>query len=173
MGNCVNGFDNLGFLTGTSSSLFLSVCSYVQRFLEVNYNAHSLLKDLLRGLKPGDGSQLGNPQLHPEYALYSPNPFFQFQEPRRITNAEHLYLIDGGSDGVNIPLHPFLQKARRVDVILAFDVTGDVMNYPNGTTLQNAIYRYHQDNDTVFVQSHSGIIRLVFPSVPSRSEERV
>lgn len=40
------------------------------------------------------------------------------------TNAE-LQLIDGGSNGENIPLNPLLVKAREVDVIIAVDGSSD------------------------------------------------
>ena len=77
-----------------------------------------------------------NPKLHADYALYSPNPFFQYgKKNTSIWESPDLYLVDGGDDGQNIPFHPFLNVARNVDIILAYDMSNERDNYLMGPYL--------------------------------------
>ncbi|KAK8217483.1 Lysophospholipase 1 [Zalaria obscura] len=130
---CVRGFDNTGFVMGTSSTLFnqflleinnqttLDIPSFVQTALE------SILTDI------GEDED--------DIADY-PNPFYHFNnDTSRIANDDMLTLVDGGEDLQNIPLHPLIQPERNVDVIFAVDSSADTAdpqpapNWPNGTSL--------------------------------------
>ena len=123
---CVRGFDNVGYVMGTSSSLFN------QFLLNVNQSsipqlAKSFVNDIL-----GDFSDTNN-----DIAQYQPNPFYGYNtETSAVYREPSLTLVDGGEDLENIPLHPLIQPFRHVDVIFAVDSSADTNNYwPNGTAL--------------------------------------
>lgn len=123
---CTKGFDNAGFLMGTSSSLFnililqlpaAGLSSILRQFAE----------DVLSDLAHSDG----------DIADYSPNPFYKVN-PHLNPSADEkrLTLVDGGEDGQNVPLHPLIQPARNLDVVFAVDSSADnTYNWPNGTSL--------------------------------------
>ncbi|KAH7110130.1 lysophospholipase, partial [Dendryphion nanum] len=126
--SCVSGFDNIGFVVGTSSSLFN------QAYLQINgTNAPKRLVDFVSG-KLAD---VGNKNSDVSDWV---NPFYQLNAQEN-TNADSqiLPLVDGGEDLQNIPLHPLLQPSRRVDVIFAVDSSADTASpgayWPNGTSL--------------------------------------
>ena len=123
--DCVRGFDNVGFVMGTSSSLFNS-------FL-LNVNS-TTVPDLAKKLISKILESVGND--NNDIADYSPNPFFGVNpDTSRNANSTGLTLVDGGSDLQNIPLHPLIQPERSVDVIFAIDSSADTANWPNGTSL--------------------------------------
>ncbi|OBA20086.1 FabD/lysophospholipase-like protein [Metschnikowia bicuspidata var. bicuspidata NRRL YB-4993] len=171
---CLSGYDNMGLITGTSSGLFNTVFQYVYKMiLQMEELCSSILSMLLRifGItshpKPNDF-------VHPEYALYSPNPFKGVIAPatmgRQISNAQSLLLADGGDDGQNIPFHPMLVKGRKVEVLFAFDATSDLENFPNGTTLKHTAGRYHSLNSSLRlpVFLFDGEKHRIFPKVPTQ-----
>lgn len=176
---CVSGFDNVGFITGTSSSLFNHVFFSVYKLLEsYELDAVSLIETTLKSLGlSSEWKALKNPKLHADYALYSPNPFFQYgKKNTSIWESPDLYLVDGGDDGQNIPFHPFLNVARNVDIILAYDMSNERDNYPNGTVLARTSQRYKQTNNTnieiPYFRLPDGItskpiIKSIFPKVPT------
>ncbi|KAM7222887.1 putative lysophospholipase catalytic domain containing protein [Rhypophila decipiens] len=129
-GSCVNGFDQLGFVMGTSSSLF-------NQFLLQNISAAdtkipaivvSAIEKILASISNDNN----------DIAQYTPNPFYKYN-PSANPSAEspELSLVDGGEDLQNIPLHPLIQPTRKVDVIFAIDSSADTpYNWPNGTALR-------------------------------------
>lgn len=142
--HCVNGFDNAGFVLGTSSTLFN------QFLLQLNSTglegivydfAHDILTDL------GED--------YDDIAIYEPNPFANISSVNTsIRHAPWLDLVDGGEDLQNIPLTPLIQPARDVDVILAFDNSADTeYNWPNGTSMVATYERQFSPavaNSTIF-----------------------
>lgn len=140
-GTCIAGFDNAGFVMGTSSSLFN------QFILQLNstgitgivYNlAQSILQDL--------GSDSA------DIAIYAPNPF-KGAVQSNISTADWLTLVDGGEDNQNVPLHPLIQPERSVDVIFAFDNSADTNNsWPDGASLVATYERQFgiEGNGTIF-----------------------
>ncbi|KAG9650594.1 lysophospholipase Plb2, partial [Aureobasidium melanogenum] len=125
---CVRGFDNAGYVMGTSSSLFN------QAFLQIN-GSTGLINEALTAIL----SEIG--QDNDDIANY-PNPFFGVNNATsRSADTDQLTLVDGGEDGQNIPLHPLIQPERHVDVIFAIDSSADTTtdngaaNWPNGTSL--------------------------------------
>jgi lysophospholipase len=149
-GSCVEGFDQAGYVMGTSSTLFN------QFLLQINSTAipsfiATALTDIL--------TTLGNDQ--DDIAQYQPNPFFHFNNATN-GNAQsmQLTLTDGGEDGQNIPLNPLIQPVRSVDVIFAVDSSADINNWPNGTSLVSTYQR--SLNDTI----ENG---TSFPSVPDQN----
>jgi lysophospholipase len=130
---CVAGFDNLGFVMGTSSSLFNQIFLNLGAFK----NVPDILVNAIRGILTRIG-QDGD-----DIADYSPNPFYHYHNGTNPSaDRKRLTLVDGGEDGQNIPFNPVIQPMRGVDVIFAVDSSGDTVdaddpsqNWPNGTSL--------------------------------------
>lgn len=132
--NCVTGFDNLGFVLGTSASLFNQ---FFLR-LEKNKNIPGLLKTLVSKILERIG-EAGN-----DIADYSPNPFFNYHNKTNPSAGNYsLTLVDGGEDGQNIPLHPLIQPVRNVDVVFAVDSTSnsETQKWPSGKALVSTYLR--------------------------------
>ncbi|KIW94657.1 uncharacterized protein Z519_04634 [Cladophialophora bantiana CBS 173.52] len=123
---CVVGFDNAGFLMGTSSTLFN------QLILQLNSTG---IPDALRNLVADLLTDLGDN--NNDIADYTPNPFYRYNpQTNPSANSTRLTLVDGGEDLENIPLHPLIQPNRHVDVIFAVDSSADTDFYwPNGTSI--------------------------------------
>lgn len=146
---CVRGFDNAGYVMGTSSSLFN------QFLLQVNTTsipnlAKSFITDILTTIGQDNN----------DIADYSPNPFYGYHNSTsRIAQSNRLTLVDGGEDLQNIPLHPMIQPHRHVDVIFAVDSSADTDNYwPNGTSL---VATYERNLNTTGIGNGTS-----FPSIP-------
>ncbi|KXJ86353.1 lysophospholipase [Microdochium bolleyi] len=126
-GRCVSGFDQFGYIMGTSSTLFNAILLRNVSTLDVP----KIVKDVLEALAEeiqGDDADI---------AKYTPNPFFHFNNatnPSALT--KQLSLVDGGEDHQNIPLHPLIQPERGVDVIFAVDSSADTNSWPNATALR-------------------------------------
>ncbi|EXJ96090.1 lysophospholipase [Capronia coronata CBS 617.96] len=147
---CVVGFDNAGFIMGTSSTLFN------QFILQLNStDISSTLKDLIGDVL----DKLGRD--NDDIADYTPNPFFQYRpETDPGYNSTRLTLVDGGEDLENIPLHPLIQPIRNVDVIFAVDSSADTdYNWPNATALVASYER------SLSLKSNN----TLFPSVPDQN----
>ncbi|KAL1304081.1 hypothetical protein AAFC00_000516 [Neodothiora populina] len=148
---CVRGFDNVGFIMGTSSSLFN------QAFLSINGSTgilNTVLTNILADIGEDDD----------DIADY-PNPFYHFNNATNpVANIDQLTLVDGGEDLQNIPLHPLIQPVRHVDVIFAVDSSADTVapyaaSWPNGTALVATYAR-------TFLDIANG---TSFPSVPDQN----
>lgn len=153
-GECVRGFDNAGFVMGTSSTLF-------NQFL-LTLNSLNTVPDVLRAALSAVLTRIGKDE--EDIADY-PNPFIGFNnDTSRIANDKTLTLVDGGEDLQNIPLHPLIQTERAVDVIFAIDSSADTdtstpsANWPNGTSL---VATYERQ----FLPIANGTI---FPSIPDQ-----
>ncbi|GAV48006.1 hypothetical protein ZYGR_0I03020 [Zygosaccharomyces rouxii] len=129
-GECVAGYDNVGFIMGTSSTLFN------QFLLRLNTTGmprvvKSIISHFLKDISKNKD----------DIAVYSPNPFLNTSYVSNdytssLVDSKDLYLVDGGEDNENIPLLPFLQKERGVDVIFALDNSADTTEYwPDGSSL--------------------------------------
>lgn len=143
-GTCIGGFDNAGFIMGTSSSLFN------QFLLQINTTSlssavKSIINDILNSVSHDED----------DIAIYEPNPFKGDEEAsvRTIVDNNTLYLVDGGEDLQNIPLHPLIQTDRNIDVIFAYDNSADTdQSWPNGTSMIATYQRQFlpQGNGTIF-----------------------
>ncbi|KAF3143468.1 Lysophospholipase 1 [Orbilia oligospora] len=128
---CIRGFDNAGFVMGTSSSLF-------NQFLLNFEGVASAIPSIFRGLIEGILNSLS--QDENDIADWTPNPFYRWN-PQTNPSAEskRLTLVDGGEDLQNLPLQPLIQPEREVDVVFAVDSSADTLapgaNWPNGTAL--------------------------------------
>ncbi|KAJ5921027.1 hypothetical protein N7466_009353 [Penicillium verhagenii] len=148
---CVRGFDNAGFIMGTSSSLFN------QAFLMVNNTeAPQAIKNSLNRILGSIG------EANQDIAVYEPNPFYLYTSQSEYANSTVLTLVDGGEDLQNIPLEPLLRPQRKVDVIIALDSSADTNSrWPNGTSM---VATYQRSLSSL--GHNSGI---AFPSVPDQN----
>ncbi|CDO92992.1 unnamed protein product [Kluyveromyces dobzhanskii CBS 2104] len=135
-GKCVAGFDNTGFVMGTSSSLFN------QFLLQLNTtDLPSFLYNLLQGFLTDVSNDSD------DISVWAPNPFYDTTNipsnySQSIATDDTLYLVDGGEDGQNIPLTPLLQTEREIDVIFALDNSADTSDYwPDGFSLTQTYAR--------------------------------
>lgn len=149
---CVRGYDNAGFVMGTSSTLFNQILFSV--------NSSGLPQALQNGINDilADVGVTNN-----DIADYQPNPFYGYNNNTNSNaNVTALTLVDGGEDNENIPLHPLIQPNRHVDVIFAVDSSADTtLNWPNGSALVNT---YQRQLNSSGVGNHTA-----FPSIPDTS----
>ncbi|TID22317.1 hypothetical protein E6O75_ATG11111 [Venturia nashicola] len=124
-GSCYKGYDNLGYMLGTTSSKFQEDCGKSS----ISLIAGPLKAVVLASRGATESIKREN------YAPFK-NPFFKSPASPIIQNQEELYLVDGGQADQNDPVWPLLQPARGVDVIFVNDNSADTdANYPNGTEL--------------------------------------
>ena len=148
---CVVGFDNAGYIIGTSSSLFNSVLQDLN-----GTDLPTVVKAGLNAILSKVGSK------DEDIADWNPNPFYGFNPSgsSQVADTEQLDLVDGGEDGQNIPLNPLIQPARGVDVIFAIDSSADTeLSWPNGTSLVSTYER-------TFANISNG---TSFPSIPDEN----
>jgi lysophospholipase len=151
--DCVEGYDNVGFLIGTSSSLFN--VSPVDAFLQ------SLPKGLERMMR---AVQKQMDKKDYDVSVF-PNPFRDMPNlPPDMADDEFLTLVDGGEAQQNIPLWPLLQPERQVDVVFAADASADMEDYwPNGNALYQTYLRVTQPQ-------YRNRVPISMPLVPTPEE---
>ncbi|KAK0730395.1 lysophospholipase [Lasiosphaeris hirsuta] len=128
-GKCVEGFDQAGYVMGTSSSLFNTfLLTNITSFKDVPQFVVDAILDVLSNLDKDNN----------DIAQYAPNPFLGWNnETNENAHSFELDLVDGGEDLQNLPLAPLLQPMRNVDVIFAVDSSADTpYNWPNGTAVR-------------------------------------
>lgn len=134
--SCTTGFDNLGFIVGTSSSLF-------NQYLNTLFcDDCDLLNPILKWVGKKFLTYLSNG--YEDLALYKPNPFYhsEYANSENITTNDTLYLFDGGLGGEVIPLSSLMTKERKLDIAFAFDNSGNLdNNYPDGESLISTYQR--------------------------------
>lgn len=154
-GQCIAGFDNTGFIAGTSADIFNLVSSSPQGAMFGGIIS-SFTKKFLPNAT-GNDTDIG---------IYAPNPFkgantMDQQYSSALSEAESLFLVDGGEDGEGIPFAPLLQKDRDLDVIFALDITDDTKDsWPNGAAMVQTYQRQFTSQG-----NHSA-----FPYVPTTEE---
>ena len=127
-GKCIQNFDNLGFLLGTSSDLFSDLCVQKPSVNSSNLEI-SFLEKFLKGVSTALQSD--------EFSIY-PNPFYRFKGSPLVSNQTELFVVDGGISGQENPIWPFIQPARAnaISVLIVNDNSGDTVdNFPNGTEI--------------------------------------
>ena len=136
--DCIAGFDNAGYVMGTSSSLFNQIVLYLNdpgsSYLPSNIPSFvtKALTAVLNRL--GDNNN--------DIADWSPNPFFGFNatgagalDNGTISTSSRLALVDGGEDLQNVPYHPHLLSERAVDVVFSVDSSADTDSlWPDGAS---------------------------------------
>ncbi|KAF2157081.1 lysophospholipase [Myriangium duriaei CBS 260.36] len=132
-GKCINNFDNLGFVLGTSSDYFGQICGKV---FPDNSSLPGVLEQIVDKVK--------TPATIDTYATY-PNPFYQSSGSPFIQGQAQLHLADGGIGGQNDPIWPFIQNQRPVQVLIVSDNSGDSnQTLPDGSELYNTYRRAQQ-----------------------------
>ena len=130
---CTLGFENFGWVVGTSSTLFNSLYSIL-----ITSNGDSIIQDALESIL-GAVSEKAND------VSIVPNPFRGWrsgEESVLVSDLNNITLVDGGEDNQNIPVNPLLDPARDLDFILAVDSSADSTDWPNGTALHETYLRY-------------------------------
>jgi len=138
--NCTTGLDNAGFLMGSSSSLFNELLLKIS-----SLGLPQIVSDLI---EPFLDNLVGDADV----CLINPSPFYNI-DGISDSQYEQLTLVDGGEDGMNIPLQPLYQPQREVDIILAFDSSSDTdQKWPNGQSMVETFERQFgsQGNGTHF-----------------------
>lgn len=124
---CIEHYDNIGYIFGTSSDVFSSLCAPLEPLLSSNTSLANLLQGFISLTK--------GPEFKDLFGLY-PNPFYQYPRSSRVNTQPLLTMVDGGVAGQNVPIWPFIQPGRTVDVLITADNSADTDNYfPNGTEL--------------------------------------
>lgn len=159
---CVRGFDNAGFITGTSSDIWNEkgddLVTYLREALsEVQVAAPNsttvqlfkyIIKEFLSATT-STNSTINGPASYP-------NPFYKYNTATSpVATETDLVVQDGGETSENIPLYPLIQRKRNVDVIFAVDSLGsDTYNndWPTGSALVATYNRTLANlaNDTSF-----------------------
>jgi lysophospholipase len=129
--SCIVNYDNLGYILGSSSTIFNEVCLPVS---PVSNSTTDLLSEMI--------VQVHSLSTRDEYAVY-PNPFYEYSSSTGIPNLsnalwtqQELHLADGGESLQGNPIWPFLQPARAVDVMIVNDNNADTSNlFPNGSEI--------------------------------------
>lgn len=106
---CVTGFDNVGFVMGTSSTIFNAAIAGISPVVTQGWP--KILQSAISGVLDAVGAT------NVDIADY-PNPFYNYRSgSNRIAGDAELTLVDGGEDGQNIPFHPLIQTYRWVNLI--------------------------------------------------------
>ncbi|THV07356.1 phospholipase B [Dendrothele bispora CBS 962.96] len=126
---CVTGFDQAGFMMGTSASLFNQILDFGRNTIQgfSDSDANGLLYVLSR--------QLSEVRTRSDDVANWPNPFQGLKKDSyQDADATWLSLIDGASNIENIPLGPLFVRERGLDVVVTLDGSADTsQNWPNGT----------------------------------------
>ncbi|KAF2140794.1 uncharacterized protein K452DRAFT_359788 [Aplosporella prunicola CBS 121167] len=140
--SCITNYDNLGYVFGTSSSLFNQICSP----LTVN---NSDIGQHLSGFL----LEVHEIVTRDVFAPY-PNPFYKYDTASFVAEQEELALVDGGEIMQNNPIWPMLH--RDIDVLFVNDNSADTdFNWPNGSEMVS----------TYNIAKEAGLARM--PEIPS------
>ncbi|EMC99663.1 hypothetical protein BAUCODRAFT_30039 [Baudoinia panamericana UAMH 10762] len=156
---CVTGFDNVGFVYGTSSSLFNVILTTVN-----GTNTTGLFTTALQDAVEAILSSLASSDN--DIADWV-NPFYNYHpDTNPYASSQQLTLVDGGEDNQVIPFHPLIQPQRHVDVVFAIDSSADTNTtwptnasspgWPNGASI---VATYQRSLSAI--QNHTA-----FPSIP-------
>ncbi|KAM4064505.1 lysophospholipase catalytic domain-containing protein [Hirsutella rhossiliensis] len=155
---CINGFDNVGFVMGTSSSLFNKVVLYLKdkNSSYVPQDVPSFIVDALTSVLGALGDS------NNDIADWTPNPFKGWNRGRNLgVDSDRLTLVDGGEDDQNIPYHPHLVRDRSVDVVFSVDSSADTdSGWPDGASAMSTYRRSLETNITAPTSA--------FPVVPGK-----
>lgn len=155
---CAYDFDNVGFLTGASSNILADFQDILTGFIAGNETDAEIIASAL-----GQNISVSYAELilnmvnsnynHTLYGIVN-NPFFESSlqsNESDIDEFEELKLVDGGYFTESVPLDSFLAPVRQIDVVFAFDNSGNSEdNWPNGESLfateERWLYSYPEDN---------------------------
>ena len=154
--DCVAGFDNAGYVMGTSSTLFNQLVLYLEdpNSGYVPDGVPDFVIDALKSILSVLDSD------NNDIADWTPNPFKGWNpEDNHNTNSSRLTLVDGGEDLQNIPYHPHILSDRHVDVVFSIDSSADTEStWPNGAS---AVATYERSLESISQGSS-------FPAIPGQ-----
>ncbi|KAM0249311.1 hypothetical protein ACHAP5_002963 [Fusarium lateritium] len=158
--SCIAGFDNAGFVMGTSSSLFNQIVLYLNEPSN-NYVPDGVPDIAIEAVSAVLGA-IGSADN--DIADWTPNPFKGWNPDDNLSaESERLTLVDGGEDLQNIPYYPLIRKDREVDVVFSFDSSADTeTGWPDGAS---PIATYERSLTDISKGSS-------FPSVPGKNTFR-
>jgi lysophospholipase len=137
-GQCVLGFDNAGFVLGTSSFLFDEIeCRILPNgtlALIPSNSTSAIAAALIAQFKLVLSATETITTDNVITAAY-PNPFLGNAASPKVASATELHFVDGGDSHQNIPFWPLIQPPRNVDIIFANDNSGDTNNLPDGSSI--------------------------------------
>ncbi|KAK1084595.1 Lysophospholipase 1 [Friedmanniomyces endolithicus] len=115
-GNCTSGFDNLGFVTASTSNIFGFLCHPVYNSIGAVAQLADALQSAILGVAGTTTSSLFNE---------IPNPFLAYGHAGAVSSAKLLTLGDGDLSMQNDPVWPFLQPERSVSVLILADTCSE------------------------------------------------
>ncbi|KAG5754066.1 hypothetical protein H9Q72_002495 [Fusarium xylarioides] len=159
---CVQGFDKLTLMQGTTANAFTAwfidtfygIPVFAKRWLEKRQQVNPDINDV-----PVPRDQYDNPlvQLVNETAMYFdltfneslwatyPNPFEDYNEDMK--GISELLLVDGSLTLESNPLRPLIIPERKLDLIIVYEASSDAPNsWVNGTNLINTALTASQGN---------------------------
>ncbi|KAJ4263010.1 Lysophospholipase 1 [Fusarium torreyae] len=130
--SCIRGFDNAGFVMGTSSSLFNQIVLYLSD--DNNNYVPDDVPDVAIDAVSAVFKAIGDD--NNDIADWTPNPFKGWNDENNLSaDSDRLTLVDGGEDLQNIPYYPHIRKDREVDVVFSFDSSADTeSSWPDGAS---------------------------------------
>lgn len=141
--DCTFDFDNVGFLTAASSNILEGYQDVLEGFLAGNPNDTALAyrafgKNVSATYVEIILDMINSNVNDTLYALVD-NPYYNSSMASidsTIAENDTLKLVDGGYFDEAIPLDPYLAPVRQIDVVFAFDNSGQTDdNWPNGDSL--------------------------------------
>ena len=158
---CVRGFDNAGFITGTSSDIWNKNSEDILFYLKLLQSSYAsqpngtMSKFLKEAIKDFDSAASSTNETVDGPGAYDPNPFYKYNaDTSPFAQTTNLIVQDGGETSQNVPLYPLIQKKRSVDVIFAVDSLGSESYdyWPTGSSLIATYNRtlLNVANDTSF-----------------------
>ncbi|KAH7326495.1 lysophosphoplipase A [Stachybotrys elegans] len=160
---CVQGFDQIGFIQGSTANAFTAY------LIDDFYNIPVFAKRSLQGALETRQSDTGDVRIPPGqednpfvqlvgqvasvfnqtfneslWATY-PNPFENYNEA--MEGVDELLLLDGSLTGETDPIRPLIVPDRDVDLIIVYEASSDAAyNWVNGTNLINSAQSAHEGN---------------------------
>ncbi|KAF5017221.1 hypothetical protein F66182_10874 [Fusarium sp. NRRL 66182] len=155
--SCIAGFDNAGFVMGTSSSLFNQIVLYLND-PDNNYVPDDV-PDVAVEAVAAVLSAIGDS--NNDIADWTPNPFKGWNDEVNLSaDSDRLTLVDGGEDLQNVPYYPHIRQEREVDVVFSFDSSADTeYGWPDGAS---PIATYERSLENISKGSS-------FPPVPGKN----
>ncbi|KAH7379970.1 lysophospholipase [Cadophora sp. MPI-SDFR-AT-0126] len=141
-GKCTTAYENLGFVAGTSSSLFQDpgigfnvseplLANFCQLTESVNVSDTAAATNAAVGALPGVIPAIQFTQISDLFAAW-PNPFYNLSSAPLVKSQATLSMVDGGESGQINPIFPMLLPQRNISVIIVSDNTDGNNNYPSG-----------------------------------------
>ncbi|TKA45585.1 hypothetical protein B0A54_04124 [Friedmanniomyces endolithicus] len=115
-GNCASGFDNLGFVTASTSNVFGFLCNSAYKSAGAVAQLADALQNAILEVAGTTTSGLFNE---------IPNPFHAYSHASAVSSAKLLTLGDGDLSMQNDPVWPFLQPERSVSVLILADTCSE------------------------------------------------